>query len=788
MRRRAAPEPHDDWLTLLDVEGQFITVPIMRAAFPSGLDAVPPDVRAEARARLARLASAPASEDARWGWIAWLLRTALGWKDRMIDGAATAGISYTAPEYHETLRADAALLGEDGKARVVVVRVPNGMPFTKRPAGSDWNASPLERVALLARTHGIRIALLTDGDAISLVWVPMEGTGGHATWKTDLFAEGAERAVFASFVSLLHARRFFGVQQNDQLERLFERSALAQQELTKTLGLQVRRAVELLVAAFSAADRDAGLVLLAGVPPHTAYEAAATVMMRLVFVLFAEERGLLPLSDPLYAVSYAVSTLRDQLDADAVRLGDEPLERRSTAWRRLLATFGAIHNGISHDRLRMPAYGGRLFDPNRYPMLLRIHVDDLTVKAVLEAVQTIVLSAHGTQTRRILSFRTLDVEQIGHVYEGLLDHDAIRVDELYVGLDGKAGNEPEIPLSELEAAAGRGDDTLVAHLVETTGRSESAIRKLLERGRAAARGGDPGLRRLVMTACDSREEVVARVLPFAPLLRLDLHGLPTIFPSDSLVVKQTRARRDSGTEYTPRVLADEMVHYALQPLVYNGPVEGKPPDEWTLKSSAEILALRICDPACGSGAFLVAACRYLADRVAEARSKEGRIADDDAMRDARRAIAERCLYGVDRDPMAVEMAKLSLWLLTFSRERPFGFLDHAIKEGDSLLGITSMRQLRALHLDPRRGAMLHGGTLFDATTPLATLVDEATELRRRIEASQSVTIRDAHEKENLHEQAEHATRIARVLADAVWASSSSLPIGREANAIMPCSL
>lgn len=767
MRYRAPAGRHDDWLALLDVEGQFITVPILRAAFPSGLDAVPAELRAEVRARLGALASAPASEDARWAWIAWLLRTVLGWKDRMVDGARAAAIAYAVPEYRETIRADAVLIGEDGKPRAVVLRVPFGTPFGRRPAGSDWNASPFERAGLLARARGIRIALLTDGDAISLVWVPSEGIGGHATWKSDLFAEGAERAVFASFVSLLHSRRFFGAQADDQLERLFERSALAQQDLTKTLGLQVRRAVELLVAAFSAADRDAGYTLLADVPPHAAYEAAATVMMRLVFVLFAEERGLLPLSDPLYAASYALSTLRDQLDADAMRLGDEPLERRATAWRRLLAMFGAVHDGIAHDRLRMPAYGGRLFDPRRYAVLSRIRVDDLTVKAVLEAVQTIVLSARGTQTRRTLSFRTLDVEQIGHVYEGLLDHDAVRVDELYVGLDGKAGNEPEVPLSELEAAAERGDAALGAYLAEVTHRSESSIRKQLERGRAAARGDDPALRRLVMTACDSDEDVVARVLPFAALLRLDLHGLPTIFPPESLVVKQTRARRDSGTEYTPRALADEIVRYALEPLVYAGPLEGKPPEEWTLKPSAEILALRICDPACGSGAFLVAACRYLADRVAEAWAKEGRIAADDATREAQREIAERCLYGVDRDPMAVEMAKLSVWLLTFSRERPFGFLDHAIKEGDSLLGITSMEQLRELHLDSQRGMILHKGTLFDATRLLETFVDEAIELRGAIESAPSITVRDARDKAALHERAEQATRTARIIADAL---------------------
>ncbi|MGH7729111.1 MAG: DNA methyltransferase, partial [Vulcanimicrobiaceae bacterium] len=693
MRRRTRPEPHADWLALVDAQGQFLTIPILRAAFPTGLDAVPDDVRAEARERLAILSAGAPSDDDRWAWIVWLLRNALGWDARYVEGPQANAFAHVLPEHRTELRAHGALIdpADGNRPRVLVLRVPYGTPFERRIAGSEWNASPLDRLSLLARAHGVRIGLVSDGARVALEWIPSEGAGGHAIWPTELFAEGAERAVFASFVSLLHARRFFGVALDDQLERLFERSALAQQDLTKTLGLQVRKAVELLVAAISSVDRDSGGAVVAGIPPHEVYKAAATVMMRLVFLLFAEERGLLPLADPLYAQSYAVSTLRDQLEADAVRLGDEPLERRATAWRRLLAIFGAVHGGIAHDRLRLPAYGGRLFDPARFELLARVRIDDLTIKAILEAIATIELHDHGQTQRRRLSFLALDVEQIGHVYEGLLDHDAVRVEELYVGLDGKQGLEPEVALAELEAQAARGRDALVAHLTEITRRSESAVRTALTRGDAAAAGEAPELRRLVMTACDSKRDVVERVLPFAALLRSDLHELPTIFPPGSLVVKQTRARRDSGTEYTPRSLAEEVVHYALEPLVYApGPADGALPESWRLKPSDELLALRICDPACGSGAFLVAACRYLSDRVVEAWLREGRIADDDATREAQRAIVERCLYGVDRDGMAVEMAKLSLWLLTFAKERPFGFLDHAIREGDSLLGITSL--------------------------------------------------------------------------------------------------
>ncbi len=661
----------------------------------------------------------------------------LGWGELYRTGDEAAAVRCEVAEYRTTVRADGILRDPSGALRALMVRVPFGTRFDARVPGEEWGASPLERTSDLARANNVPLALLTDGDRVALVNVPIarkdqpsEGVGGHAVWQTSLFAEGAERDYFAAFVALLHAQRFFNATERETLEALFERSALTQQDLTKTLGLQVRKAVELMVGAFSRADRERRGELLDALAPHTVYEAAATVMMRLVFLLYAEEHDLLPIGDITYAENYAVSTLRDQLEADAVRLGDEPLERRATAWRRLLATFNAIYAGIDHDRVRLLPYGGRLFDPTRFSFLESCRVDDLTTRAILTSLQTVTLAGES----RRLSFLTLDVEQIGHVYEGLLDHDALRVTDVHLGFDGKSGAESEIALTELERTAAQGRPKLVAFLAEKLGRSEKAIEKGLARGDKLIAGEEPETRRLVITACESDEQLVRRVLPYAALLRDDLQGLPTIYPSGGIVVTKTRARRDSGTEYTPRVLAEEIVRYALEPLVYSpGPVDGADRDTWQVRPSTELLALKICDPACGSGAFLVAACRYLAERVAEAWQRENHIADDDPIRDAQRLISERCLYGVDRDPMAVEMAKLSLWLLTFARQRPFSFLDHAIREGDSLIGITSLDQLRALHFDPERGRELHDGALFDVLRPLSNLVDEAVRYRLELE-------------------------------------------------------
>jgi hypothetical protein len=273
------------------------------------------------------------------------------------------------------------------------------------------------------------------------------------------------------------------------------------------------------------------------------------------------------------------------------------------------------------------------------------------------------------------------------------------------------------------------------------------------------------------SACDNDPTVADRIAPYLSLLRLDLAELPVVYVPNSIYVTKSGDRRSSGTYYTPRTLAEEMVRYALEPLMYQpGPIGGTSPDRWELRPAAELLDLRVCDLAMGSGAFLVAACRYLAARLLEAWKLEGvapgdpvgppggvavPLPGDEVDREvlARRLVADRCLYGVDRNPMAVEMAKLSLWLVTLAKDRPFSFVDHALRAGDSLLGITSLAQLEYLHLDPVRGAALHGGTLFDPTVVITPLVDDAVRKRRELESFLVLEVADAETKRRLFQEA-----------------------------------
>jgi hypothetical protein len=775
---------HADWLSLVEPIGPFLTLPVLRRALPSGLERTPAAQRAELRERIEDLGS---QLGARQDFVGWVLRTLLGFGQQVREGQGVPdACTMVEQAHHVVLRPHFVVLDprDAQRPRLLVSVYDAGTNLLAHLKGERWAASPVDRMVTLCRGVGCTLGLVTDGDRFILVWAPLTGPVGRATWVATVFAEGVERTFLDSFTTLLGARRFFAVAAEDQLDELLAESAQAQTDVTGQLGLQVRRATELLVAAMSRADRDRGGKLLEGITPHTVYEAVVTVLMRIIFLLYAEERRLLPLGDELYDQSYAASTLRDALRSEADRAGEDALEHRATAWPRLLATFRVVYGGLAHDRLRIPAYGGRLFGPRRFPFLEGhppgtswrdtqaepIPIDDRTMLEVLTALQVIETRVGGATEARRLSFRALDVEQIGHVYEGLLDHSAIAITRPTVGLVGRtAGAEPEVALDDLERFAGQGEDEVAVWLHDRTGKSQAEIERLL------AQPIDDDRSRLVLAACDNDPALAKRVEPYGWVVRDDLRGLPLVLRDGTIYVTETSQRRDTGTEYTPRELADEVVKHALEPLVYApGPAEETDPELWKLRTSEEILSLRVCDPAVGSGAFLVAACRYLADRLVEAWTFEqhplvaqlgGRTAaegeTDDLTIEARRRVAERCVFGVDRDPMAVEMAKLSLWLTTLSRERPFTFIDHALQSGDSLLGITSLEQVIRFHIDPAHHRQINlGGDV----TPL---IARAVERRHRIQRVPVTTVGEAEDKARVLREVEHILEGVKVLADLV---------------------
>lgn len=821
---RRVAEQHEDWLNLTDAEAPWFSLPALKRAFPNGLDATPAEVRAEQKARWYGDDTTEAARTAtdRTTYIEWLLRDVLGWGDDYLTDVdlpddIAAGITRhdvtVTPTgiYRPTPTGPVGLFSEPlaaapdvERTRVLVFVMPAGTDPRSRPVADTWPATWVQRAALSCRHHGVPLALVTDGDHLTLVHAPTGGATGWGTWRAGEFA--TEPVLVDSFRSMLHVRRFLAVTDKDTPEALLAESAATQAEVTDQLGSQVRRATELLVNAISRANRDRGITLLDGVAPHQVYEAAVTVMMRTVFLLVAEENDLLPVDNPHYQQLYSIRTLRESLQRERLD-NPEVLETRTTAWHRLLATSRTVHSGVHHDDLTVPAYGGKLFDPDRFPFLegrtgtdtwhtatgTPIPVTDLDVLAILDALLILRFSATagGLDTRR-LSYRHVDVEQIGHIYERLLDHDAIAADEVVVGLKGRSGDEPEISLPTLEAKRIEGNNALIEFLTDKDGKkggfyiaTPNQVTKLL------AEPADGQLRARLIEACQGDQALAKRLEPFANLLRLDLRSRPLVFLPDSVYVTETGSRRDSGTAYTTKELAEEVAEHALAPLAYApGPQDTPDTNQWKIRPSEDILVLKVCDPAVGSGAILVAACRYLADRLIEAWRAEGdpRAADTATAADdpnrldiviaARRLVAEHCCYGVDRNPMAVEMAKLSLWLTTVARDRPFTFLDHALKSGDSLLGIWDIDQIRYLHYDTAVG---RGRTLpipgwspgGDALLAVEALVDEAIDLRGQMQSIESLSLADIERKEKLHAESEARLAVLAAIADVVAGAAIS---------------
>lgn len=360
------------------------------------------------------------------------------------------------------------------------------------------------------------------------------------------------------------------------------------------LGERVRLAVECLIQGSPSVTRDT--------PQHT-YIAATRIIMRVVVILFAEARELLPIGDPTYQREYGLQGLREQ---------PEPRCEGFAAWSRLLGLFRLLYEGSRHEGLIVTRYRGGLFRPGRpdadgVSQALhafedpRNRVSDDVVHRLLELLtRSKARAPHGRRSAWIdvpVDFSNLPSESIGILYEGLLDYEL----------------------------------------------------------RPAGEGS-------------------------------------------GLLVRWGGTRKRAGTFYTPPQLAGPTVRRTLQPLTHVPVREQRNAQTgqlevigWRPKSPEQILALRVCDPAMGSGSFLISALHWLTDALDESLVVHDRIASTERAEPTFRArlarqVAERCIYGVDIDPVAVELARLALWLDIQDAQLPFDSLDHKLRCGNALLG------------------------------------------------------------------------------------------------------
>jgi hypothetical protein len=749
--RRAAPtvaDQHRQWLGPVDTDGPFLAVPSLKATWPQGIPRIPGDkVEALQAARLdfdpaydawdgardtdpeASPAATVAYRTARDNLVRLVLETVLGWGAKVTWGATPevrsgpaqsteAVLPVARPHLGDPYGPSAALVHGDVVGALVLLVDPVRESMRDPEPGGQDRLSPIDRMELLLRASEspTSIGLVTDGRWWALVSAPPEASTASGVF--DLLSFGQEAPTRDAFAAVLSRRLLIGGDPDRRLPGLFADSVLAAEVLTVALGSQVRRAVELLVSAFGeAAQHTAGSNVhpadqTGSIVPSDGdeiYRAAVTVLMRVVFLLFAQEKGLLP-EGRLFEAGYGLATVLDELDDRARDEGEEAMAATSLTWHRLLAISRAVHGGASIEDVRMTAYGGSLFDPDRFPFLtatsldgaLRLVVDDRVMLHVLRAVQ--IAAPKGQDARRV-SFREIDVEQIGYIYEGLLGYTARIATEVIVGLTGTAGREPKVPLSVLEGLAGRGAGpaaTAVRAWVQADHPgSEPATQAALAKALGASTTG-PDTDRALLTVTRS-PVLTERLRPWLGVICRDLRHRPFVVQPGGLYVVETPSRRNAGAHYTPKDLAYKVVERALKPLLYDpGPHTEPDPAKWVPISWDRILDLRVADIACGSGAFLVAAARYLASKLVEAWLRDGYAPARSKKLGLRavRTVVAQCLFGADINEMAVEMCKLSLWLVSLDPHKAFSFVDDKVLHGNSLLGLTSAEQLTAMHIDP----------------------------------------------------------------------------------------
>lgn len=540
--------------------------------------------------------------------------------------------------------------------------------------------SPHGRMERLLRQTSVPAGLLFNGEAVRLVSAPVGENSGWVDFRISDMLTTAGRPILTAMRALLAEDRLLLVPREQRLAALLGDSRKYQNEVSERLAEQVLHALYELLRGFQAAhDASKGTLLaqpLADDPDHV-YRGLLTVVLRMVFLYYAEERDMLPQGE-VFVRGYSLASLYERLREDAA-LHPDTMDQRYGAWAQFLVLTRMVHDGARAGELSLPPRHGALFDPDSYRFLEGRGADLGGARRVGERIEP-PLVPDGTLYRVLeklvvldgerISYRALDVEHVGSVYETMMGFRLETAPGRAVAIKAakKHGAPATVAIEELLAE----EPAKRAKWLQ-----DRTDRKLTDKVRRTVRDADS-----VDAALAALDSVI------------DKQATPDIVPAGSMVLQPSEERRRSGSHYTPRELTEPIVRHTLEPIL------GRLGDGDQSPTPERILDLKVCDPAMGSGAFLVEACRQLGDALVaswHARHVSPNVpADEDEVVYARRLVAQRCLYGVDRNPAAVDLAKLSLWLVTLAREHPLTFLDHALRHGDSLVGLTR-EQIEAFH-------------------------------------------------------------------------------------------
>lgn len=401
---------------------------------------------------------------------------------------------------------------------------------------------------------------------------------------------------FRALYRLCHASRFIKPDNGEApLEQLYQVAVSTGVKIGEDLQSNVVEALETLGNGFLSPELREELAEGDQDVADAYFQDLLRIVYRLLFLLFAEQRGMMADRGDLYSDEYSITALRDRSERQStVR------DTQKDLWEGLQITFEIVGEGANAERLSVTGYNGGLFDDNELTYIrdsspeTELDTDAICPNgALLSAVHNLThVEQEGYQQR--ISYADLGVDEIGAVYESLLEF-------------SPKYTEIGTQLSDREIAPGR--------------------------------------------------------------FYLDDSDLE---------------RKETGSYYTKPELVDELINSALEPVV-----DDRLEDVATeAEREVALLDIDVCDPACGSGAFLIAATNYLADRLASIRGSTSYPAEK-TIREARRSVVQNCIYGVDLNPMAVELAKVSLWINSAVSDKPLNFLDHRIRCGNSLVGTNS---------------------------------------------------------------------------------------------------
>jgi hypothetical protein len=743
MARDPAVLAHQEWLGYVQPVGLVVSIPAMLNANARINANFGPEHRHFLETFLADENDEPIAKIDDFPEFA---ESVLGWAKADLYGSPGAPalqdtLEVPLPEYNETLRPTYALRefepATGAREWILLVKVlPGMMDFDAVPEEDSrhWQASPQAKFERLLRRTQIPIGLLVNREQIRLVYAPDKELSGHITFKLPEMVKVAGRPIFAAFQMLLSSERLYSVGERERLPAILDNSRKYQNVVSTQLANQVLEALYELLRGFQAANDQTQGELLREVlarDPDIVYRGLLTTLLRMVFILYAEDRGLLS-TDSVYTNYYSVTGLYERLRIDDGRYPDT-MDQRFGAWAQLLTLFRLIYHGGSHGALRIPAREGYLFDPERYPFLEGRHgaKDAVEIPRVPDGVLFRVLSKLMLLDGERISYRTLAVEQIGSVYEAIMGF------ELHVA-DG-----PSIAIKPAKK-----------HGAPTTINLEALLQTAPDKRLKSF--NDQTDQKLTGTAADALKAAADINELLAALSRKIASSVtPGIVARGAMIFQPSDERRRSGSHYTPSSLTGPIVEAALAPVLKQ---LGDNP------TPAQILNLKVCDPAMGSGAFLVEACRQLGEALSKAWHAHNEAPtlppDEDENLHAQRQIAQRCLYGVDKNPMATDLAKLSLWLATLAKDHPFTFLDHSLRAGDSLVGLTR-KQTAAFHWEP-------AAQITDLEEKIRKKIEAVSNYRQQIFASRD-DVPYATQQQKL-DGAEDSLSLPRQVGDAAIAA------------------